>query len=125
MEIQKDKITVQGIRFSINDNGKEIARARLYFIRNDLHAEPYAYIEDVFVDPNYRKRGLATQLEEEMIREAQAQGCYKIIQTSRFADEENEKENVHRIYERCGFVKWGFEFRKDLLNPPAGGGGEK
>ncbi len=108
--MQKSKIITQGIKLSISDGVKEIARARVYFIYNDLHSNPYAYIEDVFVDPNYRKRGLATQLEDEIEKEARARGCYKIIQTSRF-----ENENVHRIYERCGFTQWGYEFRKDLI----------
>jgi GNAT superfamily N-acetyltransferase len=106
MEITKKSITLKGIKYSVSENGKDIGRARLYFINNDLHTEPFAFVEDIFVSENQRKKGIGTVLVEQLIHDAEATGCYKVIACSRF-----EKVDVHEFYERLGFKKHGYEFR--------------
>jgi GNAT superfamily N-acetyltransferase len=106
MNINHKNLDVQGIKISIKDNGKEIGRAFLYILKNDLRAEPFGYMEDVFVDENYRKAGMGTKLVEEVIRLAKEKNCYKIVATSRYG-----KENVHRLYEKLGFKDFGKEFK--------------
>lgn len=56
MEIRKKGITAEGVRLSIEQKGKEVARARLYVMLNDLHKEPFGLVEDVFIDETQRKR---------------------------------------------------------------------
>lgn len=111
MNINHKNLNVQGIRISVEDNGKEIGRAFLYILKNDLHAEPFGYMEDVFVDENYRKAGMGMKLVEEVIRLAKEKNCYKIVATSRYG-----KESVHRLYEKLGFEDFGKEFKMYL--PP-------
>jgi GNAT superfamily N-acetyltransferase len=105
----EERITTFGIKLSIIENGKEIGRCYIYIIKNDLHKEPYALLEDVYVDENYRGKGIGTELVKRAIELAKNLGCYKIIATSRF-----ERNNVHEWYEKLGFKKWGYEFRMDL-----------
>lgn len=116
MQIERRTPAAEGIRFSAMAEGQEIGRAYLYLLRNDLHREPFGFIEDVFVAEGYRGRGVATQLLTEVLAEARRRGCYKVIDTSRFA-----RTAVHAIYERLGFRKHGWEFRLDLAptNPSA------
>ncbi|MEK7681142.1 MAG: GNAT family N-acetyltransferase [Patescibacteria group bacterium] len=98
-----------GKKITVTDAGKEVARATLYVLKNDLHKEPFGFIEDVFVDESLRGQGVGTKLAREIIEEAKRHGCYKIIATSRHI-----RENVHRFYEKLGFTNYGLEFRIDL-----------
>lgn len=109
MEIQQKTIKAHGIKFFAEDNGKKIAHAYLYILKNDLHEQPFGFMEDVFVDENYRSRGLGTKLIEELIKAAKLNNCYKLIGVSRY-----ERPKVHGWYLNFGFKDWGKEFRIDF-----------
>jgi len=109
MEFKEKVVKTKGIKISVEENGKEIGRCFIYLIKNDLHKKPYALLEDVFVDENYRKKGIGTKLVKRAIELAKGLNCYKIIATSRF-----ERENIHEWYQKLGFKKYGFEFRIDF-----------
>ena len=98
------------MKLTIAEKDKEIARISIIYIKNDLHDEPYALIEDLYVDENYRGKGYARQLFEAAIEEAKKSGSYKIVATSRYS-----RENVHNFYLRLGFKDYGKEFRLDLF----------
>ncbi len=102
-------VETKGIKIFVEENGVEVGRCFLYLIKNELHSEPYALLEDVFVNENYRGMGIGTKLVSKAIELARKLGCYKIIATSRF-----ERKEVHEWYEKLGFVKYGYEFRMDL-----------
>ncbi len=102
--------TTKFYQVELTDGGKTVGHAYLYLIYNQLHQQPYALLEDVFVDKKYRGRGLGSQLVEKVIELAKELGCYKVIATSRLG-----RKGVHRFYQKLGFKKWGYEFRKDLL----------
>jgi ribosomal protein S18 acetylase RimI-like enzyme len=106
MDIKQKPINATGIKLYIEQDGKEVARAFLYILKNDLHQEPFGFIEDVFVDENCRCQGLATGLLAKLIEVAKENQCYKIVCTCR-----HEKEKVHRLYEKVGFKNFGVEFK--------------
>ena len=108
MEIKQEKINAGGIKLFVEDNGKEVARAYLYILKN-IHDRPFGFMEDVFVDENYRSQGLGTKMLEEIIKTAKQKNCYKLIGTSR-----SERSKVHEWYLRLGFKDWGKEFRLDF-----------
>ena len=109
MEIKKKTMIVEGIKFSTEINGKEVGRAFLYILLNDIHQEPFGYLEDVYVDENFRRKGICTKLLNEVIEEAKKRGCYKIVATSRYI-----RKEVHKLYERLAFKEQGIEFRLDF-----------
>jgi GNAT superfamily N-acetyltransferase len=109
MRTTQHHLRVPGIKVAIEEDGKEIARARLYILENDLHEQPFGFLEDVFVDEAYRGRGLGKKINREIIRLAKERGCYKIVATSRF-----DRPEVHAMYLKLGYEKRGFEFRLDL-----------
>jgi GNAT superfamily N-acetyltransferase len=111
MKIKKKVIEYKGIRFSVKVYGREIGRAFLYILQNNLHKEPFGYLEDVYIDEDLRGKGIGTKLLNEVIEEARNRGCYKIVATSRYF-----REEVHKLYERLGFKKQGIEFRLDFHN---------
>lgn len=109
MLIKQRKIKGRGLKFSIRDGRKEIARAYLYILKNDLHQQPFGFLEDVFVEEKYRGQGLGTKLVKKALAVARRKNCYKLIATSR-----HSRKEVHKWYERLGFKNRGLEFRMDL-----------
>jgi GNAT superfamily N-acetyltransferase len=106
MKVDREHRAATGTRFSISDAGREIARAYLYVMTNDLHKAPFGLLEDVYVDESQRGGGLGSALVKEVIAAARDAGCYKLIATSR-----SSRPKVHELYERLGFEKHGVEFR--------------
>ena len=109
MEIKTNIVKAKGIKFSIVENDREIARAYLYIMHNDLHQEPFGLLEDVYVDENNRGQGLGTKLVKRVIEAAKDRGCYKLIATSR-----KSRFKVHQLYNKLGFQEHGLEFRINL-----------
>lgn len=103
--ISRREVGTKAIRFSIMEEGKEIARAWLALIPNDLHPKPYGLLEDVFVEEKYRGKGYATRLVKEVIARAKELGCHKLIATVR-----TEKVKVKALY-----MSLGFEIQGDAL----------
>ena len=109
MQIIEEKIESYGIKFILKDEEKIIGRSYLYILNNDLHVEPFGFIEDVYVDETCRGHGMGTKLINQMIEKASVLGCYKIIMTSRYSN-----EKVHKLYTHLGFEDRGKEFRLNL-----------
>ncbi|MDP2909303.1 MAG: GNAT family N-acetyltransferase [Nanoarchaeota archaeon] len=109
MDVKSKKINAKGIKFYVKEGKKEIARAYLYLLTNDLHDQPFGLMEDVFVEESLRGQGIGSKLVEKIIEEAKKKRCYKLICTSRY-----ERPEVHRLYERFGFKDHGKEFRIDF-----------
>jgi GNAT superfamily N-acetyltransferase len=109
MELKTQRIEAYGIRITHEVDGEEVGRAYLYVMTNDLHKEPFGFMEDVFVKDGHRKGGLGSVLVNKVIEEARKAGCYKIVATSR-----TERPKVHDLYIRLGFYDQGKEFRYDL-----------
>jgi len=109
LKIDRRNQPARGIRFSINADGNEVARAYLYLMTNDLHDAPFGLLEDVFVAETQRGSGLGTALVSEVIAAAREAGCYKLIATSRAS-----RPKVHELYERLGVKDYGLEFRLNL-----------
>ena len=109
MIIQHQNRDSKGIRVSIKNEEKEIASAYVYILTNDLHKEPFAFLENLFVDESARGQGFGTALIQEVIQTAKEHGCYKLICTSR-----HKNQRVHELYEKLGFREQGKEFRMDL-----------
>ncbi len=106
MKIKEYKKHCLGIKFSIKDNNKEIGRAYLYIMRNDLHSEPFGLMEDVFIDESYRGKGIGARLIKRLIKKSKEMKCYKLIATSRYS-----RPRVHKLYKKLGFKDYGKEFR--------------
>lgn len=109
LKFKNKKIKASGIKFEVFNKNKEVGRAFLYLISNELHNKPYGLLEDVFVDENYRHQGIGSNLIQKVIEKAQEIGCYKLIANVRF-----EKESTQKLYEKLGFRKHGYEFRIDF-----------
>ena len=108
-EIKIEEKKFPGIIIKIEEEGKVIALCRLYYLNNDFHEKPFAFIEYTWVDETHRRKGVGSKLYEEMIRLAKEKGCYKMVACSRLS-----REGIHGFIQRQGFKKHGYEFRLDL-----------
>ncbi len=109
MKISKSVKTSKAVKLEIKEGKKIVGRAFLYIIKNNLHKQPYGLLEDLFLEEDYRSKGLGKLLVLEVIAEAKKRKLYKLVGTSR-----TFRTPVHGFYEKMGFKKWGFEFRMDL-----------
>lgn len=110
MNITQTHAQCFGIKMVIHDpQNKEVGRAFLYVMYNDLHDRPFGLMEDVYVDESVRGQGIGTQLVNKVIEMARNQKCYKLIATSR-----HSRAKVHELYQHLGFVDHGKEFRIDF-----------
>ena len=109
MNLKTKEVNGKGIKITMESEGKEVARGYLYLISNDLHHQPYGFMEDIFVLEEYRGKGYGKKIVNSLIEEAKKQGCYKLLGTSRHG-----REKVHKFYENLGFHERGKEFRMDL-----------
>jgi len=109
LNLSQSKIKSGGFKIKVLNEGREVGRLFLYILFNDLHKRPFAIIEDVFVEEDFRHQGISKRLLEKSIKEAKKAKCYKILMWSRYS-----KPHVHRIYKNMGFKEWGKEFRMDL-----------
>lgn len=110
MEIKKtERNDIKSIKVTAEENGEIIGWAFLYIIKNDRHNEPYALMENVYVEKEFRGKGLGKKLVDMLIEEARKNDCYKIIGQSRYG-----KESAHALYEKFGFRDHGKNFRMDL-----------
>ena len=98
------------IKITAEENGVVLGSAYLYIMFNDLHKEPFGFLDNVFVNDENRGKGFGTKIVENAITEAKKQNCYKLICTSRY-----ESQKVHTLYIKLGFKDYGKEFRIDLL----------
>ena len=96
---------------ALTHDGTLTGRAYLYILRNDLHADPFGLLEDVFVDERARNAGIGAHVIKTAIHLAHERGCYKLIATSR-----THRPRVHALYKKLGFSEHGTEFRIDLVS---------
>lgn len=109
MAIRTQNISASGVKITIEENGQHIGRGFIYLLHNDLHAEPFGLMEDVFVEEAFRGKGYGEKIVKAIIDEAKKKRCYKLICTSRFSN-----ERAHHLYEKIGFKNHGNEFRMEF-----------
>lgn len=109
MYLQMTKAYAEGFLITRAVRGKIVGRAYLYVLHNQLHDEPFGFMEDVFVEESQRGKGVGEALVKRVIAEAKIRGCYKLVATSRYS-----RDRVHALYLRLGFTDHGKEFRIDF-----------
>lgn len=110
MEFRETRIDIRGIKIEILDeSGIVIGHCYLYLLENDLHKSPFGFMEDVFVEEEFRNKGVGSKLVLKCADVAKREGCYKLIGTFR-----EDKAYLRIFYERYGFKISGFSFRRDF-----------
>ena len=88
--------------FMTEVDGAAAGVASLWFRPRLNWTTPEAWIPDLFVAPEYRRRGLARALLDACADEARRRGCHRLVLESG-----HDRAHAHRLYERYGFVHGG------------------
>jgi len=78
-------------------NAKLVGSCYINVIPNlTRNAAPYAVIENVVTHPEYRRQGVGKALVSFALRQAKADGCYKVMLLT------GRDKGVQKFYESCG-----------------------
>ncbi len=110
MDINSQSVDSSGYKLTLVEDGIQYGSVYIFIMKTDSHEEPYATMEDLFVNEEYRNRGIGTRLIEMAIEKARDLGCYKLLGQSRYSN-----ERAHQLYLRMGFRDHGKNFRMDLI----------
>lgn len=81
------------------EDGKIVSSCVCVIVPNLTHSQrPYALVENVVTDENYRSRGLATACLDYAKNIAQKENCYKIMLMTG-----SKKESTLNFYRRAGY----------------------
>ncbi len=92
-----------------DDGGEVIAFCSLHFRPRLNRPVPDAWIPDLIVHPDARRRGAGRALLEEAERLARNRGCWQLTLESGY-----QREDAHRMYEAFGMTNEGYYFGKPL-----------
>ena len=109
LKINAKDVIAGGIKVSCEINDKEVGRAYLYVMKNDLHKRPFGYLEDVFVEKEFRGRGISKKVLTKIFELSKEKNCYKLVCTSRYG-----RDEIHKYYESLGFKATGKSFRMNF-----------
>lgn len=116
MEIKKERVHAEEIRFSCRVKGQEVAHAYLVLYHNDTHPfklqgpnRPKGMLEDLATKPEHREKGYGGALIKQVKEAARQQNCYALIATHRY-----ERPEHDALYLKHGFRDYGKEFRIDF-----------
>ena len=81
------------------ENGRIVASCVCVIIPNLTHGQrPYAFVENVITDEQYRKRGFATQCLNYARELAKKENCYKLMLLTG-----SKQESTLQFYEQAGY----------------------
>ena len=104
--IQVVKKAMKGsLCFGVYYKDKQVGYARMV-----TDKATFAYVADVFIDENYRGKGLAKWLVEVIMAHPHLQGLRRILLATR---------DAHKLYEQCGFTSINNPERYMVYNPSA------
>lgn len=89
------------------EEGRVIGTMALIIVPNLSHGGlPWACVENVMVDSEYRRRGIGKLLMDYALAQAKTAGCYKIQLIS-----DRSRKEAHNFYRMLGYKASGHGFR--------------
>jgi ribosomal protein S18 acetylase RimI-like enzyme len=67
---------------------------------------PEAWVADLVVHPDYRRRGVASELVDACVREARRRKCHRVVLESA-----SHRGDAHAFYDAYGFVRGGRRYQ--------------
>ena len=92
-------------------DGEPVGFACLRLVPHLQGDEPYAELTDIFVEPPFRRRGVASALLAHVEAAARSAGATEVVLTTDF-----DNETAQSAYHATGYADWALAMRKRL--PP-------
>ena len=98
-------------------NGQIVGTATLITVPNLTYdCAPTAFVEAFVVAVGHRRKGIATAIMRQLLRDARSAGCNKVQLLSH---KRHATDGAHRLYTSLGFEAEAEGFRLYLQQPPA------
>lgn len=91
------------------EKGKLVGFVTFSVRRVIRYPKPIAEIDELFVSPGYRRKGLGNKLVEVVLDKVSELGCYRV-----FIETHYKHKGAHKLYESMEFTNYGYHFIKDL-----------
>jgi len=92
-----------------SDDQYQRAERQVGYARMVTDEATFAYLADVFIDEDYRGKGLGKWLIEMILAHPNLQGLRRILLATK---------DAHKLYEQCGFATINNPERYMVYNPP-------
>ena len=73
------------------------------------YAKPIAELDELFVLPEYRGKGIGKSLMNKILDKAKELNCYRL-----FIETHYNHKAAHKLYEKLSFTNYGYHFIKNL-----------
>src|SRR3989338_6204728 len=73
------------------------------------YPKPIAELDEIYVSPEYRKKGVGKLLMNKVLKKAKELNCYRL-----FIESHYDNKIAHNFYEKLGFTNYGYHFIKNL-----------
>jgi len=94
----------------VAQEGEKLIGFSTMSIRNVVrYPRPIAELDELYVVPDYRRKGIGKALLDICIDTAKSRSCYRI-----YLESHKDREHAHAFYEKHNFIKYGHSFSKDL-----------
>jgi GNAT superfamily N-acetyltransferase len=91
-----------------NNDNQSFADRQIGYARMITDKATFAYLADVFIDENYRSKGLGKWLIEMILAHPELKGLRRILLATK---------DAHKLYEQCGFTPINNPERYMVYNP--------
>jgi len=95
--------------FVAEDSGKLVGFIT-FSVRDVVrYPKPIAELDELFVSPGYRQKGVGKMLMEQIEDKAKELDCYRMYIESHY-----DHKTAHVFYEKLGYTNYGYHFIKNL-----------
>jgi GNAT superfamily N-acetyltransferase len=91
------------------ENGKLIGFTTFSVRTVVRYPKPIAELDELYVNPDFRGKGLGVKLLQTFIEKAKELNCYRLYIESHY-----DHKPAHGLYSKMGFTNYGFHFIKNL-----------
>jgi len=94
----------------IGEEDAQIIGFAAFSVRNVVrYPKPIAELDEIYINPNFRKQGVGRKLMESVENKAKELNCYRVYIESQYKHEQG-----HKFYEALGYKNCGYHFYKSL-----------
>lgn len=94
----------------VTEENNQIIGLAAFSVRNVVrYPKPIAELDEMYVDPSFRKHGVGRKLMEAVEYKARKLNCYRVYIESQYKHKEG-----HKFYEALGYKNYGYHFYKNL-----------
>lgn len=95
--------------YVVEENKKLVGFASFSIRLVVRYPKPIAELDELFVIPEYRKKGVGKLLMDKILSKAKELNCHRL-----FIESHYKHEAAHKLYDKLGFTNYGYHFIKDL-----------